>query len=129
MGKMIEAKPINKIKDSTRAVQKSLVNAALNSIWGLAVTAAPFLNWPVISQVSRFVLEKAIHWLTESGIIWFNIGWIRVNLGEEWSQVENKRQLLIMAQDQGASDEELDDIESDLIKAFEKAWRIGRAPL
>jgi hypothetical protein len=96
---------------------------------GSCCTAAPFLNWPVISQVSRFVLEKALHWLTESGVIWFNVGWIRVNLGEEWSQVENERQLLIMAMDEGVSDDELDYIESDLIKAFEKAWRVGRAPL
>jgi hypothetical protein len=50
-------------------------------------------------------------------------------LGEEWSQVENERQLLIMAMDEGVSDDELDYIESDLIKAFEKAWRVGRAPL
>jgi hypothetical protein len=121
--------PINKIKETTRKVEKAIVEASFESIWGLVVSKAPFFAWPIVKEISRFGLKHTLYFLTETGIIWFNTAWLYIHVGADFSNLENERQLAILAVEQGASDEELDDIDNALIEAFRKAHRVGRAPL
>ena len=120
---------VSKIKDTTRRVEQTLVGLASDSIWGVATSHAPFLNWPVIRQVSKYILDRLLFWLSNESIIWFNVGWVRLQLGQEWEAVENERQLIQIAMDEGASDEELAEMDEALIEAFRRAHRVGRNPL
>ena len=119
---------LNRIKDGTRVAQDTLVSSMTRAIKVMAIAKAPWLGWAVIDSVFEYVLKNTLYWLTEEGIIFFNSQWIRIKISEDVALLEEARQRALKAIDEGASDEELDQRDQDLIDAFDRFHRGSRNP-
>lgn len=120
---------IGKIKDSTRTAEKVLVGAASDSIFSLLVAKAPYLKLPIINTFARSILDRCLYWMSEQGIIWFNIVWIRVNVSADASRLERARQKAILAMDGTVMDKELERLDDEIRKAFDDLHRGNRNPI
>lgn len=119
----------NKIKESTRRTEKLLVDLVSDQLFAMVIAKAPFLGFPVIKTVVRYFMDKFLYWMSEQGIIYFNSAWLRIRVGKEAERLEQARQDAMWALDQGLSQEELDEIEEEMINAFDDLVRFGRNPL
>lgn len=121
--------PIGRIKDTTRAAQAALVSSAVNAVMTAAISSAPFLGWTIVKPFTKFFLERVLGFLTEKGIIYFNVVWIRLEVSGEAADLEKARQKAIEAVHYNKSDEELDKLDKELEDAFKRLNRYGRGPL
>lgn len=123
------SEPINRVKAGTRVAQETLVSSIESALYQIAIAKAPWLSWPVIRQVFRYVSERVLYYLTDEGIILFNSIWIRVEISGDVAELEEARQRALLALDEGANDEQLDKIDQDLIDAFDRMHRGSRNPI
>lgn len=120
---------VGKIKSTTRAAQAALVSTSTDAIFLAATIYAPFLKIPLVKILFKFILEKTLEFLTDKGIIYFNVVWIRINVSSDAANLEESRQAAIKAVHENKSDEELDKLDQELINEFKKLNRFGRGPL
>ena len=123
------ADPINQIKDKTRVSEEILVSSVVEAIYLMLTAKAPFLSWPILKTIFKFGLNKLMSWLSEQGIILFNTVWIRLEVGKEAERLEKARQDYMWAVDNELSQGEIDEIEKEMVDAFDDLVRIGRSRL
>lgn len=119
---------IDRLRDSTKISNEILTASLVVSIYKLAVLKMPFLAWPVLSQLYKFLMSHSLSFLLEKGAIWFNVAWIRAEVSADAAGLEEARQKAMRAIAEGASDEDLDKADEEMRRAFDKLHRGGRGP-
>jgi hypothetical protein len=125
----MSTKNIGEKKKDTRAAQAALVVAAVESIFTSLVVHFPFFKLPILKHTIKFGLQKTMEWLSDKGIVYFNVVWIRLNVSNEVADLEEKRQNAIKGVQNGATEKELDELDKKMLDAFKRLNRYGRGPL
>lgn len=123
--------PIGKIKDSTRTVEKQLVELLSDTIIEGLKAKAPWTALPIIKSLIHYGIRYLLYFLSEESIILFNQQWIRIKLGadaEELEKVRRKARQLIDG-DFEAREKYIEQIDRELVDAFDRLHRLGRGPL
>jgi hypothetical protein len=120
---------IDRLRQSTEIANKALVLALVESIHKMAALKMPFLAWPVLKEFYKFLMTHSLGFLVEKGAIFFNIAWIKLEVSADAADLEEKRQKAIQLVKEGANEKELDEIDDQIKRAFDKLRRGGRGPL
>lgn len=121
---------VSRIKESTRVAERALVGSISETIFSIMVAKAPFLAWPVMKTIVRWMMDHFLYFLSEQGIIYFNTVWIRVRINAESAALEKLRQQAIEMLEGGTvMNSELEKLDREMSNAFDDLNRIGRNPL
>ena len=120
---------IERLKKDTKLTNEALALALTESIHKMATVKMPFLAWPVLDVTYKFFMKEALEFLLHKGAVWFNIIWIRTEVGADAASLELARQRAIKAVTEGAKDDELDEADLELRRAFDRLHRGGRGRL
>ena len=123
--------PISKIKDSTRTVERQLVELLSDTIITSLKAKAPWIGLPVIKTFVSYGVRYLLYFMSEESIILFNQVYIRIKLGddaEELEKIRRKARQLIEG-DFESRDKYIEQIDRELEDAFDRMHRIGRNPL
>lgn len=120
---------VDRLKLSTKLSNEALALALTESIHKMATAKMPFLAWPILATAYKFFMNQALGWLLEKGAIYFNIMWIRIEVGADAASLEEARQKAIKLVKEGAKDEDLDEADLEMRRAFDRLHRGGRGRL
>jgi hypothetical protein len=120
---------IDRLKVGTKLTNEALAMALTESIHKMATSKMPFLAWPILATAYKFFMNQALGLLLEKAAIQFNIMWIRLEVGSDAAALEEARQKAIKLVKEGAKDEDLDEADLEMRRAFDRLHRGGRGRL
>jgi len=118
--------PIDRLKKDTQIANKALATGLAEAFHKMATAKMPFLSWPVLAQAYKFFVGLTLEFALEKGAIFFNVLWIRVEVGNDAADLESARQKAIKAVNEGAKDEDLDKADDEMRRAFDRLHRGNR---